>query len=526
MYQPTRRLIDSLTVPMAATRRSIRLRRLAATSAFALLSLATYEAPPAQAQETQNQLCYAIADNNPASGGQGGGTIFQDTLASVDLDTGAVAAIADITRLDGGGAITDIEALTSRPDSDFLIAANANELGRVNPATGTFESLGFIDGYTDFDAIVIDRRGDQDRLLAVSKRRPNNPQNEVVEVILELDDEDNAIGIASQRTLSVVSNFPTDTNSIDGIALSETGSRDEVIAIANGGPNTAQRLVGFNVNSGVLEDRGPFLTSGGDSISDVEDLSFDLRGRLFATTGSSTNLETTETGYVYNNPGNGSLSNALLEIDLTPSGAIDFEASACLREPDDPTGEPLLVKRITAVTRNGEETRFDEFVNQQGTQTDNQMRTATDQAFPLGIVEAPNALQAGDEVEYTIYLFNPTEEITFRNVILCDPIRRPSVLQSDSIQFSEPTDDLTTLDFEDTDGFDRAPLAVADDACTAALDGGTQFLAGPPGPTGPNGTGGGVVTDGFNIGPGEISATRFIVEVGALQDGETLDDDE
>ena len=517
MYQPTRRLISSTNTSAASARRSLRLRRLAATGAFALLSLATYRATPAQAQETQNQLCYAIAGNNPP-GQAGGGSNLQDTLASIDLDTSAVASIADIARPDGT-PVRDIEALSSRPDFDFLIAANANELGRVDPTTGVFTSLGFIEGFVDFDAIVIDRNGNQDRLLAVSKRS-GNPQNEVVEVILSLDENQIATGIASQTTLSTVSNFPAGTNSIDGVAISPAGN---VLAIANGGPNTAQRLVGLDINSGVLDDRGPFPTATGDEIPDVEDLTFDLQGRLLATTGSSFNQATTETAFVYTDPGTGALSNATTEIDLASSGAIDFEASACLRAPDDPTGDLLLVKRITAVTSNGQETRFENFVNQPGTDVDDQMLSETDGAFPLGIVEAPNSLQTGDQVEYTIYLFNPSEEITFNNVILCDPIRRPSVLQQDSIQFSTPSDNLT-LDFNDTDGFERAPLAVADDACVAALDGGTQFLAGPPGPTGPNGTGGGVVTDSFDIGPGEISATRFTIEVGAVQNGETLGD--
>ena len=158
MYQPTRRLISSTNTSVASARRSLRLRRLAATGAFALLSLATYWATPAQAQETQNQLCYAIADNNPPGQGSGGGNNLQDTLASIDLDTGAVASIADIARPDGT-PVRDIEALSSRPDFDFLIAANANELGRVDPATGVFTSLGFIEGFVDFDAIVIDRNG-------------------------------------------------------------------------------------------------------------------------------------------------------------------------------------------------------------------------------------------------------------------------------------------------------------------------------------------------------------------------------
>jgi len=541
MYQPTRHLIASLTTSMAATRRSVRLRRLAATSAFAALSLAVYKPAPAQAQV--DQLCYAIADNNPASQGSGGGDDFQDTLASVDLDALTAQAVGNIVRVGEDGDfedVGDIEALTSRPNFDALIAANANELGRIDPENVVlngdepsviFESLGFIDGFLDFDAIVIDRNGNQTRLLAVSKAvRNSGRQNVLVEVILDLDGNQVTTGITSQRELATLSNFPQgetarlDTETIDGIAISPGGN---ILAIANGGPNTNQKLVEINPNTGVLTDRGSFLTNEGDTIPDVEDLSFDLRGDLFATTGSSRNPGTTERGYIYDDPGNGPLDVARPGfINLAATGAVDFEASACLRAPGAIVvdGEPLLVKRITAITTNGEggpqTTRFDRFVNQAGTQVDNEMRTATGNAFPRGIVEAPDSLLPGDEVEYTVYLYNP-EEVTFENVILCDPIRRPSVLQRDSIQFSDPNSDLT-LDFDDTENFDRAPLAPADNACAGSLDG-DNFLAGPPGPTGANGTGGGVVTDAFDIGPNQISATRFTIEVGALGEDDVLD---
>ena len=513
MYQLTRRLIAS----MNTVHRPMRLRRLAATSAFALVSLITYQPAPAEAQ-AQDQICYAIADNSLAGGG--GGNRVPDTLITVDLDTGELGIVNEtnfgrenIRRPDGTTRILNIEALTSRPDFGTLIAANGNELGSINPVTGEFLSLGIIEGYVDFDAIVIDRSGSQNRLLAVSRDNEGTTGNQLVEVILELDDNGAAIGIAAQSAGIALSGFPPRTNSIDGIAISPAG----VLAVANGGPSITQRLVGLNTSNGQLDDRGQFVDSSGTAIRDVEDLSFDLRGRLFATTGSSRN-PTAETGYIYSDPGTGSLSNALFEIDLSPSGGTDFEASACLRPAPVVVGELLLVKRITAITRVGQETqRFDDFVSQENTPFDTQMRDATGGAFPRGIVEAPTTLQPGDEVEYTLYLFNPTET-TFENVVLCDPIRRPSVLQRDNIQFSQPADATNTppLDFENANNFDRAPLAPADDACAAALDGGDTFLAGPPGPTGPNGTGGGVVTDSFDIAPSEISATRFTVQVGAL----------
>lgn len=525
MYQLTQRLIASLSLPMVSTQRPIRLRRFAITSVFALLSLATYKAAPAQAQDASDQLCYGIADNKPPNAGGGDGSTFPDVLSSFDLDANVNEAtfIAGVTRPDDS-PVSNIEALSSRPRFGDLIAANGNELGVVDPLTGEFDSIGFIEGFVDFDAIVIDRTGNQNQLLAVAKGpRGNEAANNIIQVTLAVS-QGEVTGIASQQELSIASNFPNRTQTIDGIAISDSG---EVFAVANGGTNTPQRLVEVNTATGVLTDRGPFLNEAGERIPDIEDLSFDLRGRLFATTGSSPNVATRETGYIYADPSGGDdFPAAIDEISLvTPEGAVDYEASACLQRPEAVEGELLLVKRITAITRNGQPIqRFESFDNQGGTQVDNRMRSETDQAFPLGIVEAPNALQPGDEVEYTVYLFNPSEA-TFENVILCDPIRRPSVLQPDSIQFVDATDDFD-LEFVSASDFRRTPLTTADDACVAALNGGDTFLSGPPGPTGRDGTGGGVVTNQIVMGPGEISVTRFTIEVGAVQEGADLDNGE
>ncbi|MEL7053028.1 MAG: hypothetical protein AAGM45_14760 [Cyanobacteria bacterium J06588_5] len=511
---------------------TIRLRRLMATSAFALISLAASQ-PSVQAQAlNEDEICFAIADNNPPGVGSGGGSNQPDTLSRIDnFLAGQASAVAQVTRESDGTPISDIEALTSRPEFGELIAANANEIGRIDPVTGIFTSIGFIEGFRDFDAIVIDRNSpDQRRLIAVSKGRVgSNPSNTIVQIDIVLDDQNQqAIGLdqgsAIVGPVVDLSQFPASdiVTGIDGIAISPGGI---VYGVANGGPTTAQKLISINLNTGATSDLGDFTAADGTLIEDVEDISFDLtNGILFATSGSNFS-DLSDNAFLFDDPQGGQLglaqpNNFNLRV---VTGAIDYEASACIRAVEQPpVGSLLLVKRITAVTQDGEETRYDDdFTDQAGDQDDNLMRDETDENFPVGLVEAPDPLSVGDLVEYTIYLYNPTD-VEFENVVLCDPLQLPSILQRDSInpvEFSVPRDDLN-INFTQRNDFAERPLAAADDACLEALDGEEQFRG-----TNPNGPGGGVVTDSFSIGPGQISATRFVVEVGQLQSDTNSDTD-
>lgn len=473
-------------------------------------------AKPAQAQVGgEGESCYAIADNNPSGGGNGG-IGFPDTLAIVDFTTSTVTSLGIING--PNGPITNIEAATSRPAFNELIVANGNEIGRVNPATSQYTPLGVLSPFTDFDAIAIDLQSpNQTRLIGVSKDRNNaSLDNVIVEVILEIDSSGITTGLSSVTRLAQISDaqFPAsrsnDTiNGIDGIAIADNGT---VFGVANGGINALdQRLVIIDTASGSLRDLGPFEDQNGRLISDVEDISIDLFGDLFISSGSNF-TRSANTAYLITFSLDGSPARARKSLLLSSAGT-DFEASACLRTVGADEGRLLVVKRITAVTRNGEEVRFDEFVDQTGETTDNQLFDLTNGTFPVGLVQTPTALRPNDEVEYTVYIYNPTRT-TIGDTILCDPIQPPSVLQSASVSFSEPTTDLA-LSFVDRPEFARAPLAPEDTACEAIVAGG-QFPSGPPGPTGglDIGAGGGIVTDQFLIAPSQISATRFRITVG------------
>jgi len=492
---------------------AIQPRRLLAGT-LALLPFLSVPMPAKAQTDGSGQICYAVGDNNPPGNGDGG-ISFDDTLARIDFGEDLAEAVATVRRPDGT-PIRNIEALSSRPDFDELIAANGNEIGRIDPDTGVFTTLGTLTPYLDFDAIVIDRTSpNQTRLLGVSKLG-GSLSNTLIEATLSVDGNGQSTSISPPVPLVRIpdAQFPPDTDSIDGIALSPEGI---LFGVANRGPRnfddiSNQVLVVIDPNTGALDNRGVFVEFG-EEIDDIEDLSFDLFGNLFASSGSNFN-RFTDNAFIFPLSAEGMLGPGSVLLDLAQTGAGDFEASACLRFTS-VEGAMLVVKRITAVTQNGVETRFDSFLDQQGEQADNELLSASNGAFPLGIVQTPTTLAAGDQVEYTVYLYNPTT-LPLREAVLCDAIERPGILSSNSIEFAPPTDDFT-LDFENESGFARAPLAAADSACTPILNGGNQFLAGPPGPVGglDTGVGGGLVTDSFDLEPGEIAATRFSITIGA-----------
>ncbi|MEM8502441.1 MAG: hypothetical protein AAF716_04735 [Cyanobacteria bacterium P01_D01_bin.1] len=487
-----------------------------------LLSVVGYQLP-AMAQNGVGQICYAIADNNPPGDGDGG-VSFPDTLVRIDFGQGSAEALETVRRPDGT-TINDIEALTSRPEFNELIATNANEVGRVDPDTGIFTSLGFLTPYFDFDAITIDRRSaNQTRLLGVSKRG-GSLNNVLVEAFVTIDPETGqSTGLSAVTRLAQIplSEFPPDTNSIDGMALSPVGSpfpENVVYGVANRGPNTpretsAQVLVTIDPTTGELEEKGNFI-SGGEQIDDVEDISFDLFGNLFVSSGSNFS-RFADNAFIIPLDADGNAQPASRTLSLAASGGQDFEASACL--PFTSAGSLVVVKRITAIARNGVNTPITGFFDQPNDSFDNLLFDETNGALPVGLVEEQTALSPGDEVEYTIYVYNPTF-LTLRNAVLCDPLRRPNILQAESIEYSEPgavPENDAALAFEsDASGFARSPMSPADAACLPLLDG-DQFISGPV--VGGERTGGGVVSESFSLAPNNVAAIRFRVTIGQFDE--------
>ncbi|MEL7520085.1 MAG: hypothetical protein AAGJ80_00460 [Cyanobacteria bacterium J06553_1] len=516
----------------AATRQKRALSQRLAAATLAVTSLlaapaASYAqqiARPTIRPDDVAQACFAVADNG-ASNGSTSGAEAQDFLVRINSVAANSVSLVNPIVTDDGTPVTFVEAMTSRPDFGELIVADENRIGRVDPATGVFTLLGTLTSSSDFDAIVIELIGTENRLLAVSKG--NNP-NVLVEVILDVDPATNqAVGILSESAGPTLTNFPAGTGSIDGIALSPDGT---LLGIANNGASSPQKLVIIDEATGVLTELGDFVDGAG-VIPDVEDISFDLGGNLFASSGSN-NLRFQDNGFFVPLSANDGTPLPVTDvIALGQDGGTDFEASSCLRPQGDVVdgpGDLILVKRITAVTRDGEETRFNDFVDQAGETDDNTLRDLITARFPnqganfpAGVLQSPTRLETGDEVEYTVYVYNPSLAIV-NNAVLCDPIQPPGILNSESVGFSAPSSNLN-LSFVQNASFARAPLSAAPADCSGVIagsDADRQFPSGPPGPTGglDEGAGGGIVTNSFNVGPDQLSALRFNITVGEVED--------
>lgn len=536
----------TLSNQKSAAPRRVGSRHLIAAT-LALTSALAYQ-PASYAQEPQ--ICYVVADNS--SPGDISGANTQDTLIRADFQTGDLGVLLPITRTDFV-PINNIEAMTSRPDFDEIIADNGGEIGRIDPATGRFTPLGTISagGSNDFDAVVIDRRGDQTTLIAVSSG--SSPVLITVELPIDPETKQSIAGtgaLPATRTqpldLSELRNiFPPNLPiiGIDGIAL----DGDTLYGIANNNQNLPQALVIINQNNGQVTFQGliadgPVPTIDANTtvadiennIPDIEDLSFNLSGDLFASSGSNGRFQNRGFFIPLDNENRPlPVTNVIPLGDLT--GGTDFEASACLRAqplPQEPPGDLLIIKRITAITTNGTETRFTEFVDQTDDRADNTLRTLVrdrlpeaGNSFPQGILQVPTTLSVGDQVEYTFYVYNPST-VLFRNAVLCDPIELPSVLDDSSIEFSAPSDGVD-LNFVSNRDLARAPLAAAPEACESAINGtigsNGQF---PFDASGLNPeAGGGVVTESFDIDRGQLAVLRFSITVGSTTDTVTPTED-
>ena len=113
--------------------------------------------------------------------------------------------------------------------------------------------------------------------------------------------------------------------------------------------------------------------------------------------------------------------------DVSTSGVIP-DANRNGTPADDSTPAPLnlasqlrLVKRITAITRGGVQTRFDQFVDDPNDLNDT--APGWSQLSPVGLVSSDraNPLQSSDEIEYTIYYLSDGNQALFGGSI-CDAV--------------------------------------------------------------------------------------------------------
>ncbi|EKV00330.1 hypothetical protein Lepto7375DRAFT_2437 [Leptolyngbya sp. PCC 7375] len=179
-----------------------------------------------------------------------------------------------------------------------------------------------------------------------------------------------------------------------------------------------------------------------------------------------------------------------------------------------------LVKRITRVTRNGNEVAIPGiggFNDQAGDSNDNTLAALSGSSLPLGLANISQSLQSGDVVEYTVYFFNAGLG-TAENVELCDELQPPSVLQPPSLGLAQPTPLAiggTTLNFSNIGPLSaRAPLSPLEPSCLSAPG---AFPSGVPAGGLGVGAGGGVVVggpnSGLNVDTGEVGAFSFEIQL-------------
>lgn len=175
-----------------------------------------------------------------------------------------------------------------------------------------------------------------------------------------------------------------------------------------------------------------------------------------------------------------------------------------------------LVKRITAVTRNGAAvpvTGIGTFNNDPSDGDDDLLASLSGNSLPVGVFTVPDTLESGDVVEYTVYFYNNGIG-TVEDLELCDELQPPSVLIPGSLQLATPVDlnpAGTTLGFGASGILSpRAPLSALADSCQSAP--GTFPSGTPTGGLGV-GAGGGVVVGGttpaLDVGSGTVGAFRF-----------------
>ncbi len=104
----------------------------------------------------------------------------------------------------------------------------------------------------------------------------------------------------------------------------------------------------------------------------------------------------------------------------------------------DPVRNLRLVKRVTAVIRQGVRTEFNQFTDDPTTPDDNAPGWSQPGASPVGVINVTPALsvQSQDEVEYTIYYLADGTSGTVIDANICDPIPTNSSYIPGSSQLS------------------------------------------------------------------------------------------
>ncbi|NNF52799.1 MAG: DUF11 domain-containing protein, partial [Acidimicrobiales bacterium] len=210
-------------------------------------------------------VCWLVADNgSPQTNGNDLLTVFANGVETF-IDTGGAS----------GTGTTAIESIAFQPVTEILYAANGGQFGSINTATGEFVAigpggLGDVDGMA-FDLITLklygaQRLGGNDRLIEI------NPATGTIVA--------GAFGGADFLVIDTLA--AVGVGDIDDFAIDPVDNR--LYGIANDA-GTQDRLVLVDRTTGAVTDIGSTAPA-----QDLEGLSFDNAGTLFATTGTSSEL--------------------------------------------------------------------------------------------------------------------------------------------------------------------------------------------------------------------------------------------
>ncbi|MGH2784342.1 MAG: hypothetical protein ACRDJ1_03715 [Actinomycetota bacterium] len=272
-------------------------------------------------------ICYTVADDGNGSGsGQDSGA--EDLLTRVD-STDHDPATNEASIGTGTGTF-NIEASTFDPGTEDLYAVDADQLGRLNLATGVFSpkpsSLGSGSGpagtiaFSDVDSITFDPNTGV--LFGGARVLGEDP-----DVLFQIDPATGAhVDDAFGPGVDYVQVKPLENLSrLDDLAMDFDGT---LYAISNIGGHE-DHLVTIDPETGALTDVGA------TNVNDMEGLSIVPDGRLFGTTGQES-----------------SSGSALWDIDKGTGAATnpraldnanDYESVACLAEADvEPSPSPSV----------------------------------------------------------------------------------------------------------------------------------------------------------------------------------------
>ena len=269
--------------------------------------------PEAPASETRSpdglataEQCYVVSDVDNSSG--------DDVLFVVDKNDKNPAT--NLQKVGSLGA-NDVEAIAFNPATKVLYAADADQLGTIDLATGAFRPLDKTFGqgpgsdesltFKDVDGLAFDPTTGK---LYGSVRREGDLNK--ADLLIVIDPVTGAhIANAFGPGVDYVVISPVEGNlDIDDLAIDGNG---QMFAIANTGGKD-DHLITIDKNTGAASDLGATV------INDVEGLSFDPAGQLWGSAGKNKTLYRLDTS-------SGAASNA---VPLSQDDFSDFEALDCM----------------------------------------------------------------------------------------------------------------------------------------------------------------------------------------------------